>query len=418
MVIRQYNSTGQIRKRKKNVQGDNITILSLNPDMFRGDLEVLSKQKELNVLRIHVGWERLIISSFYPERADALDYYNPTKDEIIEKAQAECRDFLRVLLQYLYKRIPIDCIVIPNVRYLEDLDWCYVSRELGVRIILMFREGLMMFERGYLGTLGRQKKFGKFQGDHIIVHNNVSKKMFVESGFANPDIVSINGVLRMDDFIKKIKNKKETGKHRKRVTLFYFNYDNSNEGFSTEFGYSPPGVPYELYKDTNLALINLAKMHPDIDVVIKPKPKDYESGHFQKLIKEEGVDLAVIKNYSIEPNANVHNLILGSDVIIGLQSTAILESAIAGKVIIMPYYEKFRKSEWSDRFGYRNYLGLFKVASDSKELLHLIHESFSRRVIPDDVQRKRNDLFEEYISSLNGNAANLYLDTIKKVMDQ
>ena len=414
-MIKQYDSNGSYRSIDKNSFEGKLNILSLSPDVFRGDLEVLGKQEDLNVFRIHHGWQRLISYAFYPEGMDVMKYYNADQYENIKVAQDRCRAFLRVLLPYLYSKVPVDCIVIPNVRYLEDLDWCYVSKELGKKVVLMFREGLMMFDRGYSGTMERHKRFGKYQGDHIIVHNNISKKMFVESGFARPEIVSINGVLRMDDFIRKIKNNTKAPQ-RKIVTLFYFNYDKNSAGKQTATGYSPPGVPFEIYRDTILTLIMFARNNPDVDVVIKPKPKDIESGQFTNLIHEEGIRIDDLKNLKILPEANVHDLIISSSVIIGLQTTAILESAIAGKAIIFPYFKKFRESEWSQRFGYKNYLDIFDNADDTEDLQQKISNYLNGYKLSNEVQNKRNQLFEEYLSSLQGNATKLYVNTIKQVV--
>jgi len=421
-MIKQYNEDGSYNRVVKKNLNSKVTVLALNPDQFRGDLEVLAKEQDFNILRIHVGWERIVESAFYPPSANALHYYKPDGDEVIIRAQKECREFLRNLLLYVYKKIPVDCIIISNVRFIEDLDWCFVSRELGVKVILMFREGLMMYERVYDSTVGRHTKFGKFQGDHIIAHNNVSKKMFIEAKFASPDSISVKGILRMDKYIKMIKSSEKMNASKKinlsrfKIVLFYFGYDKDNLGKETEFGYSPPGVPYEIYRDTNLALLYLAQDNPQIDIVLKPKPKDIQSGQFKQLVEREGLNLSQIPNFSVQPDVNVHELILESDIIIGLQTTAILEAAIAKKCIILPFFKKFRESEWSARFGYRQYLDLFLVADDRNDLRHLIQKNIGQYEPSDDVQVKRNDLFEEYLSSLKGDAAKQYANTIKSIV--
>tara|TARA_B100000315_G_scaffold248792_1_gene279080 strand:+ start:618 stop:893 length:276 start_codon:yes stop_codon:yes gene_type:complete len=85
----------------------------------------------------------------------------------------------------------------------------------------------------------------------------------------------------------------------------------------------------------HVSIIRLAQRLPNVDFVIKPKrvhmTKDISWDGYLKVVNETGIDLNKLKNYIIELGANVHDLILNSDVVIALQSSTVLESAVAGK---------------------------------------------------------------------------------------
>ena len=49
----------------------------------------------------------------------------------------------------------------------------------------------------------------KFYGSKIIVHNNIAKKMFIESKFIpDPKTIKVIGCMRMDNLFNKTKDKK------------------------------------------------------------------------------------------------------------------------------------------------------------------------------------------------------------------
>jgi spore coat polysaccharide biosynthesis predicted glycosyltransferase SpsG len=63
------------------------------------------------------------------------------------------------------------------------------------------------------------------------------------------------------------------------------------------------------------------------------------------VLGEIGFDINKASNYSIEPNADVHELMLNSDAFCALQSSTVIESAISGKRVILPAFENYRSTE-------------------------------------------------------------------------
>ena len=124
----------------------------------------------------------------------------------------------------------------------------------------------------------------------------------------------------------------------------------------------------------------------------------------------------ILKNYTIEPDANVHDLILNSDVVIALQSSTVLESAIAGKPVIFPLFYNYKETKNFNDFCWRNHLDLFDVAESAEELEALVVERLEDSKIDKKTMAGRRELFKEYFSDQDGIALKKYAGTIENIV--
>ena len=202
-----------------------ITILALDKGRYRGDLDVLSSHNGLRVLSVGqrpFGW---LIKLFYDE-LNILRYINAEKNSIDANNHKEAYNFIYEFLRRLYRYVSVDCVTTVNYRYLEDYNITKASESLGVPFIMLYRECLLSSDIMYEKTFYRTKNFfEKFTGSQIIVHNNKCKQMFVDSKYASSDNVSVAGALRMDKFLKLIKDN-ENNKHcmGKKTFIFFYTH--------------------------------------------------------------------------------------------------------------------------------------------------------------------------------------------------
>jgi hypothetical protein len=129
-----------------------------------------------------------------------------------------------------------------------------------------------------------------------------------------------------------------------------------------------------------------------------------------------GVDFSKLKNYTTEPDANFHDLILNSDVVIALQTSAALEAAIAGKPVIFPLFYNYKETKNFNDFSYRNQIDLFDVAESAEEMEALIIKTLENPRIDNKTMEGRQELFKEWYSDLDGVALKKYSETIEKVV--
>ena len=413
-----------------------ITILALKSEKFRGDLECLSRVEKFRVLYLESKWEVPIIAAFTNKKIKGYKYLNAEKGDDIYELKRKIDIYFCGFISSLLKLIEIDCVVTPNYRYIEDYPWVMSLTKKGIPHILLFREGLMNTERLFEGITARHALYKRYPLTHLVVHNKISKRSFVESGFASEEQVSICGALRMDNLLKLIINKDGTVRkydgRRKRVVFFFFPYTTSIFGreklsptealFGDKYRYAESIWPQRinLFRDLHISFARLAQKLPDVDFVIKPKPKHINKGvsgdEYLKIINELGIDLNKLDNYTIEPNVNVHDLIINSDVIIALQSSTVLESAIAGKHVIFPLFYNYKETKNFNDFMWRNHLDLFDVAESAEELEALVVKRIEKPEIDEEFMKGRRELFKEYFSDLDGVALKKYSETIENIV--
>ena len=406
-----------------------VTIFALDSDRYRGDLDVLASSPLLRVLCIRNKWQGVLIRCLYKNnKVNPLDYSRSLPgsylyDKVKKPAQMFMCDFLKVL----FSIIKVDCVINVSYRYIEDIDWTLASEKVGIPHIMLYRECLLQKgTRIYSGVVHRHQSFN-FRGSHIIVHNETCKDSFIESSFIDKEKISVVGALRMDKYLSRLRNSQNNRNHkRKRFILFYFPYDMSLFGksgtppddykFKYAFSIWPERKKY--FRDIHSSIVELAIENPDIDFVIKPK-RIMMTGpsweYYKQILSDIDFDNKV-NNYFIEPNADVHNLILNSDVICSLQSSTAIEAAISGKPVILPVFDNYRSTENYQDFSWKKYLELFDIASDKQNFKDLILKLMNCNSVNDDVLNKRKKVFHNFFNDLEGVSLNGYVDVIKNVV--
>ena len=386
----------------------NYTLLALSKERFRGDLPVLASRCGFNVLALSMAWQARLTDVFYPVTETtwrSMKYYNAEKYPEFSVAKQKCQKFMKGFLPRLYKALGVDAVIVANVRYIPDLDWAYVSQQLSVPCILLFREGLLTTERKFQVPYVRHKSYGIYPGGHIIAHNEVSQKMFIESGFAKPEQVTVAGVLRMDDYLSRVKCylQKSEGTVSDKIVLFYFRSDDHGLGPEDLFG---------IYRSVHEAFAELVQEFSQYDFVIKSKAKDLYTDIPRKLYpiyQSLGVDIKALPNLTISSTLDVHDLILSARAIVGYGSTTMLEAAITGKPVIVPFFRALRESDYAQDFCYVNYSDIFTLVDDGVDFKRVLSAAIVQPAqIEETVLQKRHRVFEKYLTSFDCQAHQRY----------
>jgi len=407
-----------------------ITVLALDCDRYRGDLESLSYHNELRVLYINqraAGW---LVKPFY-EELNIMRYVNAKNGSNDAISHKKAYDFMYKFLRIFYKYISIDCVTTVNYRYVEDYNWAKASDRLGVPFIMLYRECLLACNRLYDYVVSRQKTFGSFHGSHIIVQNNTCKQAFIDSDFAPANKITAAGAIRMDSFIDKINKQKNKKKYSKKTfILFYFPY--TANLFGKEQPVSELTYKYqyycknwehrkELFSDLHNAIIELAIEYPEIDFIIKPKQEMVENvswGFYEEVVRKSKVNIKKLFNYRVDLSLNVSDAIINTDIVCALQSSTVIESAIAGKRVILPLFYDYLNSLHSNDFLWKNNIDLFDVATDKDKFKKTFKSIIKNNEIeiPKNIQEERVKLFEKWLFTTNRNSLDMYYKTIKRVV--
>jgi hypothetical protein len=405
-----------------------ITILALDSNRYRGDLDALAKNKKFRVLHMTQRVPGWLIQAFYKDNM-LKKYINSKKGSDENICHNNALKFTTDFLQYFYSFVSVDCVTSVNFRYIEDYNWSKASSIIGVPFIILYRECMITFERIYDEIFFRLKdRFGKFHGDHVIVHNQITKKLFINSGYCNEKNITVGGALRMDKFLEDIKKNSTVNKKNKIFTLFYFPHTLSLFGREGKYG-SKEEYQYHskewdkrdaLFEDLHSCIIELAESNPEIDFIIKPKLEMVSNEtwvFYENIVRKSNIDVSRLSNYKVLPEADVHELIIKSDVICALQSSTALESAVAKKRVIFPLFYQFLDTPYLNNFPWSKHLNLFDVAKDKSDFKRLFYEILNQPHVDKHVISERIDLFETYFDSYDGVAFDKYSKVIESVVD-
>ncbi|MBT5399448.1 hypothetical protein HOL24_02775 [bacterium] len=404
------------------------TILALDSDRYRGDLEALASSPLLRVLCIRSKWQGLLIGLLYEkDKINALDYSRAMPgDNLFDNIKEPAQEFMCEFLTVLFSMVKVSCVTTVSYRYIEDSDWALASEKLGIPYIMLYRECLLSKGlRFYHDVVQRHKKF-KFFGSHIIVHNDTCKESFVESSFLDEKKISVVGALRMDKYLTTIKGNNQsrrTDNTRRQFVLFYFPYNMSLFGkqgtppLNYKYKYAFSIWPYrkEYFRDVHSAIVELSIEYPEIDFIIKPKNimiEDVSWKFYEKILDEMNFNKDKASNYFVESNANVHDLIFDSDAVCALQTSTAIEASIAGKPVILPIFENYRSTKNYQDFLWRQYLELFDVADNKRHFKDLIIRSMSCSVVNEKTLSKRKKIFKKFFNDLDGTSLNRYVEII------
>jgi hypothetical protein len=152
----------------------------------------------------------------------------------------------------------------------------------------------------------------KFEGMHIIVQSVLDKEVYIDSGHISPERISSLGCPRMDDFVKKSKEKRlDAKKRRKKVIFLPFTYKETSAFESTHLR--------SYVKELQLFFLRFAIKFPEIDVVIKPKLKGlklWEKEVMFKVIGDARIENNKLLDLIIREDIDIHSLFLESDIVL------------------------------------------------------------------------------------------------------
>ena len=413
-------------------QSNRYSLLALDSQRYREDLDILAKSDKFRVLHLRQGWQLLIVKAFLKGKNYVSEIENLDESSKLGKEHKKTNDFVLNVLNKFFKLIEIDCVTTVHFKYIADYYWVNSCEKLNKPWIMLYRECNVMSPIIYDTVVGMMKKQNPFKGSHVIVHNKRIKDAFLESNFCSTQKITVASALRMDQLVKKSKQIEHLKfdsilSKRKKFTLFYFPVDSSMFGSMNESidikKYYPEGnywVHREKYfTQLHEAILELAEENRDIDFVIKPKKifmHDKSWSYYEKVISNSKVDVKKLDNYVIDADANVHNLIIESSIICGGQSSTTIESLLMKKPIILPFFCDYHKTDYFAQFPWKDYLDLFNVVRDVDSFKSTFRVLINSNDISENEMSKRKELYLSCFDDYTGRAVDRYTETIQKVI--
>ena len=388
----------------KNNSKKKINVLALNHKRFMDVLKVINQNSDFQILALPFSWQSRFLLFFYNE----TDRNNIGLKSMNKEVQSRFYSFLQIFLNKYYKLAKINLVIGTAIHYKQDVDWGHVSKKIGVPYIVLHKENLYASE-GHIKFIAKSLKERKqFQGSHVIVHNEIVKKVWVENKFIGDKNISVCGKL--------IKNSKSTLAENSFFDVVFFSFGpGTGIPKATKIFPERRQVGYHnLCRITHLEIINFAIKNPDKNVIIKPKWGGNWLNYIYNLAHKENIDLEKIKNLAINEKLNSFDLIKNSSVVVAFNSTTILEAALKNKFVIIPCFAEAEKKGFKETVYFREYFNLFEIAASSKDLYDKISLGYKNPGKHKEFLQKRIRLYELYVSPIKGNQIKKCIGILEK----
>lgn len=410
-LIEEMQADGSIGRASSKTNDEIPTVLVLSYERFRGDIEDLAATGQVRILCLKEHWLTRLMFQFYPVRVDLgkyLPYFDPTPADITWEPKQRYRQFLRQFLPRLLDLAGVDIVISHHVHCRPDFDWGAISEEFGYPYLVINRENLFVSE--YIRRLVKNRigMLGRFEGSYVTVHNRIAHQIISESGFVPAKDIHILGCIRMDRYLKRLKTLTPPDLDKPVITMFTY---------LTKAGRLAVDGPKAQCRSVHRLLAQIACENQNIEVYLKVKPNFY--GTWKIMFDEATADIPIaldqVGNLHISTTIPAHDLIERSNVIIGFNSTTVLEASIANRHVIVPYFGPWLEDRYSEFIFNPDKMHLYDVPSDIEDLKKMILERLKTRKIDDGLMVERRALFEEFVSPLDGSATENHIQLIKSI---
>jgi hypothetical protein len=252
------------------------------------------------------------------------------------------------------------------------------------------------------------KKSRKFKGTKLMVGTESLKDLLISSKYISEDKVVVTGMPRFDKIYFESRSLNKNLKN-KGIVLFFSFFVGTVRNFK-ETGLYPTKLGFRQLFDQVHGVAGLyAISHPGTKVVIKMKwySGDAKTNVDNAIKGSTGLHPERIKNLSIVDDVPAQELIKKSQVVIGFNSTTLIESILYKKKVIVPLFAEAAQDKYSSDVSC--YSDMFYKAHSKNELIKLIGECYLDN---NDNLEFDSSFIEETIGPYDGKICNRISNTL------
>jgi len=254
------------------------------------------------------------------------------------KKRKKYQNFLIILLKELKKNYNFKAFITFNFNYLSEIDLHAACEKSKIPCLMLYKESVATEIVDKYRNFFLKKTNQKFNGHKIAVYSNLGKNFLINSGVSKKKQIEVIGCSRLN---RSFLYKKITPENQ----IIYYSIEGS-KGISTYFKifgkkffnefkkHELRNPKYDLqklhFKIVNI-LKNFAKKNHNVLILIKIKIGD---NYNEKLYNN------LPENIKILYTGVGHKFLKKSKIVIGWNTTAILEGIAANRFILMPYFFK------------------------------------------------------------------------------
>jgi hypothetical protein len=331
---------------------------------FDQDVRALSYvQSNLNVVefKAHILFKgaRIFFSHGVKDFEIAYCDENPAR---LAEYNLECR----LMFNRIQKKFNPAVIVITSDIFYWVREFISIAHQVGVKTVILDKEGIIS-EQGYDHIAWQHRTLAPFMADHIYVYSERQKEFWIKGG-ASAEQISVIGQPRSDLFFREKGHTVDDyfSEPKPLIALFSYNdtaymiLDDVSAGLSWK----------EMKAQTHDAVFEMAREHPEYNFVIKTHPQQPDLPHLQKRY-------ASLKNLRVIGGSEIANeLVRRPELIIGFQTTALIEALFLNKRVIYTAWDKNHEKYKDDILPLHLSSGI-KTADTYEQFLEMCNKFFS-----------------------------------------
>lgn len=307
--------------------------------------DLIESQKKYNNNFLYLACPRIFFITIFNTIFDKQEYNNAekffSKQRKIKRNQYKI--FLIEFLKILKKRYDLNAFIGFNYEFKQEIELASACEKLKIPFLLLFKESVLTkIEENYV-RYSLKKLQQKFYGYKIAVYSDYAKKIFFETNFSKKNKIEVVGCPRLSQsfsFRKKLPKKQilyyAIESKRGLADPVVLNYgDKFFKDLECHRYFNPKYNWNLLHKKTVNILRKFAIKNPESSIIIKIKTGE---------LRDTKEYLNLPNNIKLQYFGPGHQLLEKSKVVIGWNTTAILEGIAANRFILMPYFHSKNNS--------------------------------------------------------------------------
>jgi hypothetical protein len=313
----------------------------------------------------------------------------------IEGARRRYAAILREILEDRFTSTPFDALVMPSDTFFYVRSAHEPAHALGVPLLVAQKETTIS-EHTMDEHAEQIRRFSPPLADRMTVCSERHKSFWVRAGCEQKRIV-VTGQPRFDFYSDPSgwPADLELGDGGHSVLFLSYALDAYHPGEGGEArGWS------ELHSQTERGLYELARR--GWRVIIKPHPQQPLDA--QRQWRRNAGELWGRRVFMVDPQTDVRPLIVAADVIVGFQSTALLEAMLAGRPVIYTGWDQTANALGGQLIPFHHWEPEITVVGSAEDLPGAVVAARGAVCSADELQSRR-EIAEGYLGPLDGLAA-------------
>ena len=332
---------------------------------------------------------------------DGITYHIDPK---YDKGKQKVNNYMSKMFPLLKKLLRFDAVMSGNYIYVDQQEFFSICEKNMIPAIILLKEGYASFYEEDHTYLGLTEKSCRFIGSKMLVINDNVKRWGIKyiPGLEEKKVTSV-GIPRFDFYKNPIR------RHLKQVTFFGFNAEYFGNWDEIEDDIKKFNKINDIIEQYYENAIRFAVEHPDFKVIIKLKNpaqryKETPLKVFNKFHESN------ISNLEISDQFITEKLILDSRVILGYNTSVLIEAMMVNKTIISPDF-----GDLKNRDDFINHPNLI-IRTNEYEEIEKICINYKDHMITED--KEKRELIENLIFNSDGKSTQrvekAIIDTIEE----